>query len=102
VREGAFRRVDPLLAARGFLGMVVYHFWIQEIFGGKRHQKFDPRQVCETLANIWLRGMQSSAATRNGKSPNGKRAHASRYEKVAEPVSPSRNGKHLNLGKRHD
>jgi AcrR family transcriptional regulator len=57
IREGAFRRVDPLLAARGFLGMVVYHFLIQELFGGKRFQRFDPQRVCRTLAGIWLQGM---------------------------------------------
>lgn len=57
IREGKFRAVDPLLAARGFLGMVIYHFLIQEIFGGKRFQKFDRRIVAQTLADIWLAGM---------------------------------------------
>jgi len=57
IRAGTFRRVDPLLAARGFLGMVVYHFLIQELFGGRRYQKFDTRRVCRTLAEIWLKGM---------------------------------------------
>ena len=42
VRAGAFRNVDPLLSARGFLGMVVYHFLVQELFGAKKFQKFDP------------------------------------------------------------
>lgn len=63
VRSGAFRRVDPLLAARGFLGMVVYHFQIQELFGGKRYQKFERRKVSEALADIWLEGM----AARDGR-----------------------------------
>ncbi len=58
IREGTFRPVDPLLAARGFLGMVVYHFLIQELFGGRRYQKFDTRRVCRTLAEIWLEGMR--------------------------------------------
>jgi len=57
IREGAFRRVDPLLAARGFIGMVTYHFLIQELFGGKRLRKFDPRRVTEMLTDIWLQGM---------------------------------------------
>jgi AcrR family transcriptional regulator len=67
IAEGSFRDVDPLLAARGFIGMVVYHFQIQELFGGKRFQKFDAKHVAETLADIWLQGMlpreASSAAT---------------------------------------
>ncbi len=62
IREGAFRRVDPLLAARGFLGMVTYHFLIQELFGGRRYQRFDTRRVCQTLAGIWLAGMRAPRA----------------------------------------
>ena len=62
IRAGEFRRVDPLLAARGFLGMVVYHFLIQELFGGRRYQKFDTRRVCRTLAEIWLEGMRARPA----------------------------------------
>lgn len=58
IRAGTFRRVDPLLAARAYLGMVVYHFLIQELFGGRRYQKFATRHVCETLADIWLEGMR--------------------------------------------
>jgi len=57
IQEGAFRPVDPLLAARGFLGMVIYHSWVQELFGGKRYQKFSVQQVSEILADIWLQGM---------------------------------------------
>lgn len=64
IREGSFRRVNPLLAARGFLGMVIYHFLIQEIFGGKRYQRFNPKKVSRTLADIWLHGMQTSGRGR--------------------------------------
>ncbi len=57
IREGSFRQVNPLLAARGFIGMVTYHFLIQELFGGKRYTRFNPRTVSETLTDIWLQGM---------------------------------------------
>ena len=57
--EGAFRQMDPLLAARAFLGMVGYHSWIQEVFGGKRYQDFDLKVVSRTLAAIWLQGMRA-------------------------------------------
>jgi AcrR family transcriptional regulator len=62
IRAGVFRRVDPLLAARGFLGMVVYHFLVQELFGGKRYQRFDPGDVAATLTDIWLEGMLARPA----------------------------------------
>jgi len=72
MRDGAFRQVDPLLSARGFLGMVVYHFLVQELFGGQKYQKFDPEMVAGTMAGIWLNGMQNGAehARTNGASAN--------------------------------
>lgn len=79
IREGAFRKCDPLLAARGFLGMVVYHFLIQELFGQEQYSKFDPEQVATTLSHIWLAGMQN---------PNGANGH-----------SNGANGYHARTGK---
>ncbi len=58
VKSGEFRKVDPQLAARSFLGMVVYHIWIQELFGGKRYKTFEARAVAEAFAEIWLQGMR--------------------------------------------
>lgn len=57
MEKGELRRMDPLLAARGFLGMIGNHFMVQEILGGKRYQKFNPQRVAETLTDIWLCGM---------------------------------------------
>lgn len=59
IAAGRFRAVDPLLAARGFLGMVIYHSWIQELYGGKAVQDFDLKAVSRTLASIWLQGVQA-------------------------------------------
>jgi AcrR family transcriptional regulator len=59
IAAGRFRDIDPLLAARGFLGMVVYHSWMQELYRGKEVQDFDLQMVSRTLARIWLQGVQS-------------------------------------------
>jgi AcrR family transcriptional regulator len=59
IAGGRFRKVDPLLAARGFLGMVVYHSWIQELYGGKGIQDFDLLMVSQSLADIWLQGVRT-------------------------------------------
>lgn len=61
IEEGRLRPTDPLLAARGFLGMLVYHFQIQELFGGKEYQDFDRQKVAETYVDIWLQGMERRA-----------------------------------------
>ena len=75
IREGAFRRVDPMLAARGFLGMVIYHIWVQELFGGGKYQKFDAKSVSTKLADIWLQGVAVSGKNgrRHAGSHNGAR-----------------------------
>ena len=57
VREGVYRNVDPLLSARGFVGMVFHYFLVQELFGAKRYHKSDIKKVSETLTDIWLAGM---------------------------------------------
>jgi AcrR family transcriptional regulator len=57
IRAGQFRSVDPLMAARGFWGMVVYHFLIQELFGAKHYQDFELGEASHAIADIWLHGM---------------------------------------------
>ena len=59
IKAGVFRPVDPLLAARSFLGMIVYHLQVQELFGGKRYQDFDIQKVAATVTDIWLEGMKA-------------------------------------------
>src|SRR5437588_2122887 len=94
IRQGKFRRVDPLIAARGFFGMAVYHFLIQEIFGGRKTRSFDAREVSRTLAGIWLAGMlreqpESANAARAGasivmtKAKNGANGHSTSSKKYS-------------------
>jgi AcrR family transcriptional regulator len=66
VQQGAFRNVDATLAARGFLGMVIYHYLIQELFGGKRQADYDAGEVGRELAELWLRGVVADPKRRNG------------------------------------
>ncbi|MFB3916586.1 MAG: TetR/AcrR family transcriptional regulator [Terriglobales bacterium] len=72
IAEGKFRKVDPLLAARSFWGVIVYHFLVQELFGGKRYQRLDSGQVSQALAEIWLKGMLPGRA--EGQAENGTKA----------------------------
>ena len=59
IAAGRFRPdLDPLLAARAFLGMCSNHFTVQELYGGKRFQVFDPEKVCREFTEIWLKGMR--------------------------------------------
>ncbi len=57
IEAGNFRPANPLLAARSFWGMVVYHFLVQELFGAKRYQEIDVEEASRTIADLWLNGM---------------------------------------------
>lgn len=57
MEEGKFRKVDPLLAARGFVGMVFHHYLVQELFGGGKYQSYDIEEVAQTMAELWLNGI---------------------------------------------
>jgi AcrR family transcriptional regulator len=73
IREGSFRPVDPLLAARGFLGMVFHHYQIQELFGGRAYRQYDLRKISRALTDLWLEGVRT-----NGRSARFPRASSSR------------------------
>jgi len=53
ITDGVFREVDPLLAARGFLGMLFQYAMAVQLFGAK----FEPA-ASATFTEIWLKGMQ--------------------------------------------
>jgi len=60
MNQGSFKRMNPHLAARAFLGMLVCHIQIQEIFGQKNQQEFDRQDAVKTFVSIFLDGMKAS------------------------------------------
>lgn len=56
---GRLRAVDPLLAARAFLGMVAHNLLIHELFGVKREPGQGVHTVVETFVSLFLRGLQA-------------------------------------------
>jgi len=62
IAAGKFRDVDPMLAARGFLGMVVYHSLVDTLFGSTRLKKYDHQEIATELSSIWLNGMLKERA----------------------------------------
>ena len=55
IEDGAFRTVDPLLAARAFIGMVVHHRLLHEIFGVPMHQSHE--DTVATYVDLFLTGL---------------------------------------------
>jgi AcrR family transcriptional regulator len=57
VEEGAFRPVEPALAARAFLGMIFDYLNIRIIFQQKETYPQDPEEVADTFTSIFLGGV---------------------------------------------
>jgi AcrR family transcriptional regulator len=66
IAEGAFRRVDPALAARAFFGMVFDHLSVRSVF--KQDVSQHPiDEVVDTYVSIFLGGMQPREKTDVGR-----------------------------------
>jgi hypothetical protein len=55
IEDGAFRAVDPLLAARAFIGMVVHHRLLHEIFGVTMHRSHE--DTVSAYVELFLQGL---------------------------------------------
>jgi AcrR family transcriptional regulator len=62
MREGAFRKVDPLLAAQAFIGMIVYHRLLHEIFRVPAH--CSPEDAVAGYVGVFLEGLKAPPAKR--------------------------------------
>lgn len=90
IAAGRFRKVDPLLSARAFIGMVAYHSQLQDLFGGRHFHSFSNEQVASQLVDIWLQGMQPiNGRLTSGHRVNGREAgtRSVRGKKSAEKVT---------------
>ncbi len=63
IEEGAFRPVDPLLAARAFIGMVVHHRLLHEIFGVPMYRTHD--DTVSTYVELFLHGLVRTSPRRS-------------------------------------
>ena len=75
VEKGWLRYIDPMVGARAFMGMLVYHNLLEELFLAAGHQNYNPRELGQQLADIWLNGVSArrSSAARVLSNSSGKR-----------------------------
>ena len=59
VRDGAFRKMSPALAARAFLGMVVNQLITRHVFGQEMPGARSLEETADAFAAIFLDGMQA-------------------------------------------
>lgn len=69
-KDGAFRPVDPLLAARAFTGMIAHHRLLHEIFGVPAHRS--PEDSVDAYVTLFLDGLLTDRTNRRAPSNRGK------------------------------
>ena len=59
IAAGAFRDVDPEIAARGAIGMIAYHGLVEQLFPGYL-KKRSRQRVAREMASVFLRGVSAA------------------------------------------
>jgi len=70
--DGELRAVEPMVAARSFMGMIIYHYLVQELFGGGRLKSLEPRELAEEVVDLFLGG---TVAVKARAGSNGRTGH---------------------------
>ena len=55
IKDGAFRQVDPLLAAQAFFGVIVHHRLLHDIFGLPMHRTY--QKTVTEYVSLFLNGL---------------------------------------------
>jgi AcrR family transcriptional regulator len=82
IGAGHFRKVNPVTAARAFLGMIVYDYLVEEVFGVPHAQALSKRELAVELVSIFLRGISTNGIINNN-GAEGKTTRASSLPAVA-------------------
>jgi len=70
-REGAFRDVDPELAARAFVGMVADHLIARTVFGQRDPHAHGAERIARTFTEIFLEGVRAQTARERREASRG-------------------------------
>ena len=70
IDEKAFRPVSPIIAARGFMGMLIYHRLLTILFGARLPH--DPKEISETFVTLMIGGLQSPAKPKRSRTSRQK------------------------------
>jgi len=95
MKQGWLREIDPMVGAHAFVAMVAGQNLLQELFISPRHLKYNPRQLRQQLADIWLNGVSprqdtSSAGLRSNGSTRSVTERGGKDNKAArKPGSAS-------------
>ncbi len=60
IADKAFKNVNALCASQAFIGMVINHIIVQELFGEKKKNKINNEELVETFVTVFLDGIKKA------------------------------------------
>jgi TetR/AcrR family transcriptional regulator len=97
IKAGQFRKVDPMLGARTFLGLISSHILLDELFGGGRDRIHKPGVLGRQLADLWLNGMASPTSKAHGVLLGGNAKRNGHAVSISQKPREFKNFKTINL-----
>jgi AcrR family transcriptional regulator len=82
IRAGSLRIINPVVAARSFLGMIVYHYLVEEIFGVPAAPVRSSHELAVELVDLFLQGISVNRSIHK----NGRREKADRVGSATAEV----------------
>ena len=59
IKDGAFKKLNPLQSSKAFIGMIVNQIIVQELFGEKKKNHTNNKELVDTFVEIFLNGIKS-------------------------------------------
>ncbi len=82
IEEGAFQPVPPLVAARAFMGMLIYHRLLTVLFRANLPQQ--PQEIVGTFVKVFMNGLLTESHQRKKPKP---RTRASKISKTSKKTT---------------
>ena len=76
IEDGAFQSVEPLVAARAFMGMLIYHRLLTVLFQIPVVQ--EPRDIVRTFVTVFMNGLKTQSRQAKKKKPQTRKSNRSK------------------------
>ena len=71
IKEKAFRPVSPIIAARAFMGMLIYHRLLTMLFGARLPH--DTKEIAETFVMLMVKGLEPTSQPKRSATTRAKK-----------------------------
>jgi len=81
IEDGAFQPVPPLVAARAFMGMLIYHRLLTVLFRAPLTQ--EPKDIVHTFVTVFMDGLTRQSSQAKKKKPHTRTSKGSKKKELS-------------------